>query len=98
MPSSTDTYVANLGGNIALLFDDNVGQWILAKDVRHTKDKRNFRAFAFWRDGLNKLGREVRRRQGYMRLKISPVTLKQLPLDLMYLGQGEPTDQELYFG
>lgn len=93
-----DTFVANLGGNTALLYDAEVGQWILARDVRHTKSKSDFDGFAYWRDGLDKLGREVRRRQSYMRLKIASATLKTLPRELHFLSLGEPTDQELVFG
>lgn len=99
MPNSNkrDTHIADLGGNIALLYDNEVGQWILAKDVRHTKDYRDFRAFAYWRDGAEKLEREIKRRP-YMRLAIPTKTVKAVSLDMFFASRGEPFTDEMVYG
>lgn len=95
--NNQDTHITNLGGNIVVLYDPEVGQWILAKDVRHTKDNRDFRGFAFWRDGLHKLGREIRRRP-YMNLMIPEATINTVSLEAFFLKMGLPTMDERVFG
>lgn len=98
MEKFKDMFIARLGGNIALLLDPELRQYILARDTRHTKSSTAFKKFAFWRDGIGHLGREVRRRQCYMRLGVDPVAVKTIPADLMALERGLPTSQERVFG
>lgn len=97
-PGHNDQFIAQVTDKLALLYDREVGQWILTRDKRHTKSATKFEKFAFWTDGLDKLGREVRRRQGYMRLSVPEVTLKTLPLDYWLLSKGLPTADEAVFG
>lgn len=66
---SNDTIISWLSSTIVLMRDTEVGQWILAK-VSHRARGLEFTKFAFWRDGLDKLPREISRRQSYKRLDV----------------------------
>lgn len=93
-----DQFISQLSERWALLYDPDVGQWILARDRRHDRSKCNFEGVAFWRSGILHLDREIRRRAFSVSVDASSQSLKALALDLHFLQRGEQTSQELVFG
>lgn len=97
MPRSKDRLLVHLSEDVVLMHDPEVDQYILAKVITKARGD-ELQKIAFWRDGLDKLGREIRRRESYMRLSVTPESVKTVPLEIFFMQSGEKTRDELVYG